>query len=148
MSDVTTDEVASVGRRIVGRFVEGFVLALPSVLLYRAGLSSPGLLVGPMVVALEVVLLRTYGGHIGHLVLGMRAVTDAGLPTWSQAAARVAWYVLLPVWAVQLFVSNAVIDLITPVWGIALLVSLGRDPLHRGWHDKAADTTVVRVTKP
>jgi uncharacterized RDD family membrane protein YckC len=148
MSDVTTDEVASVGRRIAGRLVEGFVLAIPGVLLYRAGLTASGVIVGPMVVALEVVLLRTYGGHVGHLVLGMRAVTDAGLPTWSQAAVRAAWYVLLPVWFVQLFVSNVILDVATLVWGIVLLVSLGSDPLHRGWHDKAASTTVVRVTKP
>jgi hypothetical protein len=144
--EVATVEVAGVGRRIAGQLVSAIVPLAVAVTIAIAGdgldaMTRASLFLGPAWLVLA-------GGHLGHLLLGMRAVTNDGKPTWGQAAIRVAVFVALPLYVIDLVVDSGLVQLADFGWSVALLATLVRDSEHRALHDRAAGTTVVLLPKP
>ncbi|MGE9809371.1 RDD family protein [Janibacter sp. G1551] len=90
--------------------------------------------IAAVVVLPEIILVATLGATIGKLLTGLRVIDVQTLrkPSWGSSLLR--W--LLP------HVGLAVCLPINPIiWGSALFDGSGA---RRGWHDRAANTVVVR----
>jgi hypothetical protein len=60
----------------------------------------------------------------------------------------VRWAVLgaIPLWIIGVVLTGtvrSVVGVVDTAWTVVLLVSVARDPSHRGIHDRMADTAVV-----
>lgn len=142
-----TQELATVGQRVVGALVDGLltsmVVVIPLILGFVELDDFDGTLPAPILIGLflfgaiyTIVPTAVWGQTLGKIAVGTRVVTEAdgALPGWRRSAVRWALPGLagrLPV--IGLFVS------------LAITVSLLLDPRRRGLHDRAAGTIVVKV---
>ncbi|HTO00882.1 MAG TPA: RDD family protein [Microthrixaceae bacterium] len=139
------------GRRVAGALVSYTVWTMLVVTIFAIATvvaDSPTLAV---VIAISMVpilcetwLAATRGSSPGKYLLDMRIVDRAGrVPGWRCATIRtgvLAWPFLLA------FVSGPIGEaafVFAFVWVVVLVVSIARDPGHRGIHDRMAGTRVV-----
>jgi uncharacterized RDD family membrane protein YckC len=93
--------------------------------------------------ALYEVLLIAYDGQtLGKRVVGLAVVDDVSgdIPTTSQAVRR--WLVLS---AAGTVIAVASTSWLAFVFDLAVLLLVLQPPLHRGLHDRAAGTIVMKV---
>lgn len=142
-----TQELATVGQRVVGALVDGLltsmVVVIPLILGFVELDDFDGTLPAPILIGLflfgaiyTIVPTAVWGQTLGKIAVGTRVVVEAdgALPGWWRSAVRWA----LPGLAGRLPVIGLVISL-------AITVSLLVDPRRRGLHDRAAGTIVVKV---
>ena len=112
--------IASFLRRAGGLFVDwvGCVLIAEGLL---AGVARPDLMALVVLVVVNVLLVGTIGTTVGHRVVGVRVETPAGGPPGP----------------VRALVRSLLLVLLVP--------PLLTDADHRGLHDRAAGTVVVRT---
>jgi uncharacterized RDD family membrane protein YckC len=145
-----TDLLATIGRRVGARLLDGVIVGLPLTILVfavsdvdqaKSTVHTPlwaQLLAAAVAAVYEVVLIRLWGQTVGKRMLGIRVarITDGAVPDWTASAVRY----LLPV-----------LPLLLPIPGIFVLsmviyLAAVVDPLRRGWHDRAAGTIVVKAS--
>jgi uncharacterized RDD family membrane protein YckC len=144
-----TDELASVGQRVVGALVDGLLTSMVVVIPLLMGLvelesfqRTPPV---PIVLGLfffgaiyTIVPTAIWGQTLGKIAVGTRVVVeeDGSLPGWRRAALRWA----LPGVAGRLPIVGLWVSL-------GIMASLVIDPRRRGLHDRFAGTIVVRVPR-
>jgi uncharacterized RDD family membrane protein YckC len=142
-----TQELATVGQRVVGALVDGLltsmVVVIPLILGFVELDDFDGTLPAPILLGLflfgaiyTIVPTAMWGQTLGKIAVGTRVVVEADgtLPGWWRSTVRWA----LPGLAGRLPVIGLVVSL-------AVTVSLLVDPRRRGLHDRVAGTIVVKV---
>ena len=153
-----TVQLASAGRRLFARILDGAILAVVGIIPVAVVFSTAfdvdlwnlendaavGISLAPVAIELlyEVPLTATRGQTLGKMALKIRVVqADNGLvPGWGKSAGR---------WLVPAI--PGLVELIRPsLWSVGLLsflvyASLTWDKARQGWHDKAVKTFVVKV---
>jgi uncharacterized RDD family membrane protein YckC len=144
-----TDELASVGQRVVGALVDGLLTSMVVVVPLLLGLIDlddveEGL-PAPVLIGLflfgaiyTIVPTAVWGQTLGKIAVGTRVVVDGdgSLPGWRRSALRWA----LPGAAGRLPVIG--------LWvGLIVMASLVLDGRRRGLHDRLAGTVVVKVPR-
>ncbi len=130
--------------RFLARLIDGLVLLVVNIILIVA---LPNLVAG---VVGGIVYLGYYaymessrGRTIGKQALGMRVLgASGGNPTMEEALRRNAWAALGIVSAIP--VLGWLFSLAELVAVIAIAVTISQDPAKRGWHDKFANTSVLK----
>ena len=145
-----TDELASVGQRVVGALVDGLLTSMVVVVPLLLGLIElddveeglpPPVLIGLFLFGAIYTIVPTavWGQTLGKIAVGTRVVVDDGegsLPGWRRSALRWA----LPGIAGRLPVIG--------LWvGLIVMASLVLDGRRRGLHDRLAGTVVVKVPR-
>ena len=139
-------ELATIWRRFGARLVDGLIIGVPFSIIAVAlsgGADNEVTLLDSLLLAAiyapyEILFVSRRGGTPGKLMTGVRVVSihTAGLPLPVQAAKR---------WAVPTI--PGLIPFIGGLVTLAVYVSITWDPARRGWHDKAAETAVIRVKR-
>ena len=144
-----TDELASVGQRVVGALVDGLltsmVLVVPLLLGLldlddvQEGLPAP-VLIGLFLFGAIYTIVPTavLGQTFGKIAVGTRVVVDGdgSLPGWRRSALR---------WALPGVAGR--LPLIGLWVGLIVMASLVLDGRRRGLHDRLAGTVVVKVPR-
>jgi uncharacterized RDD family membrane protein YckC len=140
--------LASLAQRLGGALVDGLLTSMVIVVPLLLGLVRfddvqelripPGWALALLVFAAVYTVVPTavFGQTAGKLAVGTRVVVDGdgGLPGWRRSVVR---------WLVSEGIGQ--LPVIGLVASIAVLGSILLDPRHRGLHDKAAGTVVVRA---
>jgi uncharacterized RDD family membrane protein YckC len=145
-----TDLLATIGRRVGARLLDGVIVGLPLTILVfavsdvdqaKSTVHTPlwaQVFAAAVAAVYEVALIRLRGQTVGKRILGIKVarITDGVVPDWTASVVRY----LLPV-----------LPLLVPIPGIfvlSLVIYLAAvvDPLRRGWHDRAAGTIVVKAS--
>jgi uncharacterized RDD family membrane protein YckC len=144
-------EYGGVGIRFAARFIDGFIFAIPIVIvvlllmpnvLRTAGGTNAGLLfngtilLASVIFALfyEVLMLRFWGATLGKMTCGLKVVRPGG--------AGLGWGVSFG----RYFMYNVVISAVPVINWILLVttaVMAGTDEQKRGLHDRVCDTRVI-----
>ena len=143
------NSLGSIGRRLAGRLIDGFIIGIPGSLALAphfdpddavspydgpAWLYYLVVLVVPAIYEIAFVAWR--GQTIGKLAMGLRVarVDDGAVPNLYQAAVRA----LLPI-----AVANIPLQPISSLAAIGIYLAALMSPLRQGLHDRAAGTVVV-----
>lgn len=123
-----TLQLASAGRRLGARIIDGLILIVASIIVNLAIPIIGGIIVGA---AYEIIFVTLKGQTPGKMATGIRIVrADSGaMPEWGVSTGR---------WAIP---AVAYIVFIIP--GLLVNASLLWDDRRQGWHDKAVKTFVV-----
>jgi uncharacterized RDD family membrane protein YckC len=133
---------AEVGNRLVARLVDGLVLGLVAVPLLLLGLlpdAGPGAILVGLAGYVYGVVLDGTGGTLGKRLLRMVVVDGRGrAPGLGAGATRNLWMLssLLP---------GVLGQSVAVAISVVIAVTIARDPLDRGWHDRVAGTAVRRL---
>lgn len=147
--DEPTQELASVGQRVVGALVDGLLTSMVVVVPLLLGLVDFDDMEGPLPASVvlglfafgaiyTIVPTALWGQTLGKIAVGTRVVVeeDGSLPGWRRSALRWA----LPGVAGRLpYIGLGV--------SLAIMGSLVLDRRRRGLHDRFAGTIVVRVPR-
>lgn len=142
--------LAGPGRRLVGYLLDGFVLGLPTALVFL--LTGPSRWVTALGLAFgalyEIVSIAIWGRTLGKLAARTRVVVldTWAVPGWARAAIR--WIVAagpglaaVPIpsgWSI-----SGLVPILGLVWSAVVFWGLLTHPLRQGLHDRAAETIVV-----
>lgn len=150
--NTSTDAAASyggAGRRLLARIIDGLVVGSPlSILLSLLGGGCRWGLAQHRVcgrrVRYFVSLETTSGATFGKRLLRLRVADATGSsPMTPPSSARRNWWMMLDARG-----GAGVLVLVVGLVGLAIVattgVAISRDTRSRGWHDKTAETTVLR----
>jgi len=133
---------ATLGVRFVAKLLDGLIVGIPlGIVLAIAGLATS--YVGTLIQAVAYLgylsyLESTSGQTIGKKVMNLTVVDEAGNPPSLEAAIKRNAYVALNI------IPTVLGGLISLAAVIGIAVTINSDPSKRGFHDKFAETGVIR----
>ena len=158
--------IPSIGQRWLARIIDNVPMLV--VLYVGVWLSSLPALVALLILApiYEIALIKRYGQTVGKMIMNVRVVRfddGAGLD-WKQSFVR--WFVWqTPLWIYLLIgaivfgtggslleslviwlVIGVLMHVVELAFTAVIVVTTLRDPNRRGWHDRCAQSVVIRVS--
>ena len=143
-------------RRFVAYLVESLALSLATWVVFRYSVGGAQAFAAVTVIVSGVVLVATFGGTAGMLLLRMRVVVLAApeqvVPGWRVALVRfvvAAWPDVLRLALNPFFTFEelAWVSGLAQIWVIVCFGPILFDPVRRGLHDRVAGTLVVDVPR-
>lgn len=142
------DSLATVPRRAAARIADLFLVDLPLLLAVAWLIGLDDLFEDPPLWAVavnlavpavyEIAFLTWRGQTVGKLLWDVRvaSLSDGGVPRWDRVLIRVLVALAAAALANLVFYPLFVLPYVVAAW----------HPLRQGWHDRAADTVVVRTS--
>ncbi|MBD8507189.1 RDD family protein [Hoyosella sp. G463] len=148
-------EPADLVPRAIARVIDGLIVGIPAVVVYRVlgeGFGAFGgflgaLIYGVTLIAYSVILESESGQTFGKRIMRLRVYGPTGqFPTRSEAFRRNSFYILQSLVMMPFLAVTFLAALVTLAAVASIALSIARSPRGQGRHDEIADgTQVVRA---